>query len=230
MPTIEDAQPTGGSDPGTWIRVANLGTTAGTFELALVQDGDTLAQDSVRVDAGTSANVTLEALPDPGPAHVELTSPAIDGAINWTMNVPDLRPDVRVLHTRMDPVSPDAGETVEIQATIANEGGSAVDLRPDLFIDGVLHTVTEEGITIAAGAVDSVTFEWTAEDGDHTVAVSADPQDRIQDRDASDDARGTELEIQGGSTTGSLDVPFPALSVVVTLLGALAWLRRGRRA
>jgi hypothetical protein len=228
MPTIEDARPTGGSSPHTWVEVSNLGSTAGSFELALVQDGETLTIETVRVDGRSTENVTLEALPDPGPAQVQLTAPATDAQLNWTMDVPDLQPDIRVLHARLDPVSPDEGETVDVQATIANEGGSAVDLRPGLFVDGVLHTVSAQTQTVDPGSVTSVSFEWTADGGEHTLSVSADPQDRIDDVRASDDALAREVEIQSGSAAGPLTVDLLPLHplAALALIAAAAWLRR----
>jgi hypothetical protein len=229
MPTIEHVEPVGGTSPHTWARVSNLGSTAGTFDLALVQDGETLATDEVHVAGGATTNVTFDALPDPGSAQLELDAQATDASLNWTLEVPDLQPDVRVLHSRLDPVSPDAGETVEVQATIANEGGSAVDLRPGLFVDGVLHTVSAQERTVEPGGVTSLAFEWTAEGGDHTLSVSADPQDTIDDARQSDDAIAKEVEIQSDATSGASNVPFPTGSLTLLTIAGLALLWRGRR-
>ena len=75
----------------------------------------------------------------------------------------------------------------------------------------------------------SLAFEWTAEGGDHTLSVSADPQDTIDDARQSDDAIAKEVEIQSDATSGASNVPFPTGSLTLLTIAGLALLWRGRR-
>jgi len=229
IPTLRGVKPVGGAQPHTWVNVANLGSVDSRFDLTLVQDNETLAETSVRVGGGANESVTLDAIPEPGQATVLLEDRLTNKTMDWQLDAPDLRADLRVISVRPNPASASEGEQVNVQAKIANNGGSPVTIQPGLFVDGVLHTVSSTERTVEPGGVVDVILPWTAKEGDHTLTLDADPQDRIEDGSPGDDAMAREIRV-GGDAPGSALRGVPGLTaawaVALISLAALTGSRR----
>lgn len=228
--TLQDTRVVGGNVPKVTTTLNNLGDQATEVNVSLVQDNQTLVSKTQRLSPGTPSQVDLEATPTAGILELVMEDALTGEITRQNLRVDDLRPDLHVLELRTRPLAPQAGETVQVQASLANDGGSPVTFTPGLYVDGTLHTTTAETQRLAPGSVTQVTFEWEATPGQHTLTVDADPLDQVQDRSDEDDARATEVTVQDASATQGATDAVPGLPVgfILVALLAVVWVRRER--
>ncbi len=229
-PTIQDLRLEPGNTPQAVANVSNLGDQATELNVSLVQGNKSLANTTTRLSPGQASELRLPASPTAGSAELVVEDTVTGEILSRHMRVNDLRPDLHVLELRTRPLAPQAGQTVAVQATLANDGGSPVTVTPGLYVDGTLHTTTAEPQRLAPGAVKQVTFEWDATVGEHTLVVDADPLDEVDDISQEDDAQATEVRVAEASAADDLANKVPGLPIafIMVALVAVAWARRER--
>ncbi|WP_435181869.1 PKD domain-containing protein [Halorussus sp. AFM4] len=168
--------------------VENRGTAARSATLNLTLDGTAVASETVEVPAGESTEVTLS-----GPAPAAGTyRVAVGGTAVGNLTVRETIPaDTSVTDVSLNRSTIEAGQRVEITATVENTGGEpgerAVTLR--LFGDAV----ATKNVTVPAGGTAEVTFvrevnaagNYTVEVGGRTASLgvtSADGDDGLGPR------------------------------------------------
>ena len=116
-------------------------------------------------------------------------------------------PDLIVADLSLSPGQPQAGERVTITATIKNAGTSDADrsFTVLLSIDGEEIETTSVPLGIDRGRSKSITFEWSAEVGTHTIVAEVDrPFDRIDESDETNNALVASLVVPIGTSSSHL--------------------------
>jgi len=94
-----------------------------------------------------------------------------------------MQPDLVVKEIVLAPESPRAGDIVTIKATVANQGASAPESFNVRFkVDNAQIAVVRVPLGLRSGASKIVEAQWTAIEGDHIIAVTADaPFDNVSE-------------------------------------------------
>jgi len=97
------------------------------------------------------------------------------------------RPDLEVTSLTYDPQGPVDGEVVAVSSIIGNRGEAAAGFNVTLFLDDHLNPIGHENITLQGNESVNVTFFWSSSNdvGDHQLIVIADPEDRVNESDES---------------------------------------------
>ncbi len=167
--------------------VENVGGEAGTQELELSLDGTTVDTAEFSLEAGEVGAVTLSAVIDePGEYALEVASDDDSDGTTITVDAP---PTFAVTDLSA-PASSGVGETIEVSATIENEGGLEGTGTVTYAVDGV--DLEQEQVTLAGGESATVAFEYTVpeeqagtdpihqvrtEDDDATVPIPVEPEE-----------------------------------------------------
>ncbi|WP_168169243.1 CARDB domain-containing protein [Thermococcus sp. 5-4] len=192
------------------ITVENVGTRdAGPFNVTLLENG-TEIWDTTVTGLATGESITLNftwtpaqgvynltAMADPGyPNDSVIESNESNNERHVTVTVgPELRADLIVTNIST-PGTIYAGDTVQINATVANDGTySAGPFNVTLTANGtVIDTVLVSGL--GAGSDIGVTFSWTpSTPGTYNLTVIADSSDSVLELDESDNALSTEVRV-----------------------------------
>ena len=147
--------------------VENEGDADGTETVELRVDGEVDATQSVSLDAGESETVTFDrTFQDAGEYEI-----AIANETAGTLTVEEREPEFLLEEAEL---SEEAilveNETVEVMATVTNEGNGEGTYTAELVIDGDVED-TEE-LDLEAGETDTVTFERTFDEaGEYAILV-----------------------------------------------------------
>lgn len=124
-------------------------------------------------------------------------------------------PDLVVSEVGIEPLQPQAGQSVSIEATISNHGSSIAEgpFFVHFFVDGRQVDSLPIIGDIAPGGSKDVLVEWVAVAGAHTLSVEADPHaGRIEE---SDEDNNTETRILNVFLGAEAEAAIGSLKVVV---------------
>jgi subtilase family serine protease len=162
------------------IGVAEVEVRIGETEIPLAYNPDTGLYEGTTTapEAGVylvrAAAVDLTGLRAVRDAPVEIRRPTPDLVVAST--------DVLI-----SPLRPMEDDTIIINATIRNAGGGDADsFDVEFSVDGVVEDVTT--ISIPAGHAETLQFLWAAVYGEHTLTVTVDPDDRVEEIDEANNA------------------------------------------
>jgi len=120
-------------------------------------------------------------------------------------------PDLVVTKMEVSDRKPREGETIDVQATITNEGGA--DAKPTtvaLLLDGdVVDTKDIEAL--AFGNEVSVNFTWKAKAGEHTITIEADHGENVIETSEVNNIKEVKVEVKDPTS-------YLALIVVIVLI------------
>ncbi|NHN61333.1 MULTISPECIES: PKD domain-containing protein [Halorussus] len=185
--------------------VENAGTAARSATLNLTLDGTAVASRTVEVPAGETTEVTLSG-PAPAAGSYDVS---VGGAAVGNLTVKETIPaDTSVTGVALNASTIEAGERVEITATVENAGGEPGERAVTLTMFG--EAVATKNVTVPGGETREVTFvRQVNAAGNYTVEVGS--------RTASLGVTGGE---DGGLGSAAPDVP--GFGVEVTLVALLA--------
>ena len=131
--------------------VTNIGGSEGVYTATLKVNGVETGTRDIVLDAGARQAATFSLVKDiVGTYNIE-----IDG-LTGTLRV--LKPtEFRISNVVIMPSEPSVGETVELQADVANVGDVEGSHTVTLLVDGT--EVERKGITLAPGSMQTVSFE-----------------------------------------------------------------------
>ena len=87
----------------------------------------------------------------------------------FTISLPELRPDFLVQSLELQPQEPKDGEDVTITVMVKNEGEARGEASVEFLVDGVL--VTSEAVRLEPGEEKIITASWKATRGSHSFGV-----------------------------------------------------------
>lgn len=126
-------------------------------------------------------------------------------------------PDLIVSDIEIEPVNPQVGEPVVIEATILNQGNSAVHspFFVHFFVDDREIAIRSIAGTIGSNRSKRVSVEWIAVAGRHDILIEADPpMERVEESNESNnsDSRTIHVDLDPAvqSAIGSISVVVPA--------------------
>ncbi|WP_276253233.1 CARDB domain-containing protein [Halomontanus rarus] len=168
-----DAAPetvTAGQTVAVDAAVTNDGDLEDTQSVALAVENETVATTDVTLAGGAGETITLEWQTDEtdvGERNVTVATG--DDSASATVSVeeasgPEPEPEPATFDVRLDaPDSVDAGEAIDLEATIENVGDEAGDQQLVLLVDGT--SAETRTVALEAGASEAVSFTYaTAED------------------------------------------------------------------
>ncbi|MDH4164481.1 MAG: hypothetical protein OEW15_17605 [Nitrospirota bacterium] len=186
--------------------VRNLGeTAAGGFDIALY-DGDPaaggtmlqtthvsgLAGTEVRpgtlgVTLTTDGKHTLYLALDPGNTVAELSESNNIASVTVTVGGVQTMADLAAGMIQLTPSRPAAGETVQVSASVRNQGMEAANEFTLEIYDGSPEAggtlIYSQNLSLAAGAEGTIATNWTVSAGIHDLYVIADRMNRIVESD-----------------------------------------------
>mgnify|MGYP005847792105 CR=1 FL=1 len=208
-----------GETLGLSMLVSNTGGAAGSYDLSLTVDGETVDERSGTVQPGGETIESLEhTFSDSGDHGVRIGSETLEVVVTEPASV-------LVREVAADPAAVAAGESVRVTATVANDAGIPAGSDVDFLVDG--EVVGTETVRLDANAETTVERDVRidGEVGADSVTVSvAGPVD---------DASAT-VEVDGegiiaGTTDGAVPGFGPIAALVAVLTAGITLARRGRR-
>ena len=135
--------------------VENVGGEAGTQELELSLDGTTVDTAEVSLEAGEVGSVTLSTVIDePGEYDLEVASDDDSDGTTITVDAPA----ILAVTDLSAPGSAQVGETLEVSATIENEGDLEGTGTVTYSVDG--SVIDETSVTLASGESATISFTY----------------------------------------------------------------------
>jgi archaellum component FlaG (FlaF/FlaG flagellin family) len=155
-----------GDEVEVTARVANTGTGAGTYEAELTVDGAPQGDRQVSIEPGEAATVRFTVTAGPAGVHEVTLGPAT-AALTVTA-IPDFQ--LRGLRLAAAPTEILAGDRLEYQLDVVNEGDAAGTYAAQLTVDGVVRA--RQDVTLEPGGATTVPLPIEAgAPGQHLVAV-----------------------------------------------------------
>ena len=194
------------------VLVSNTGGTAGSYDLSLTVDAESVAERSGSVEPDAETVERFEhAFTEPGEYEVRI------GGETLSVAVTDPAP-VLVRDVATDPVAVTAGETVRAIATVANDAGIPAGADVEFRVDGAV--VGTERVTLDANAETTVERDLRIDAGAGSGPVTVSVIGPV-------DEASTTVEVTGGGITGGAVPGFgPAVGVVALLSVGTALARR----
>jgi len=228
---LSDDEITEGDSVEVEATVENVGDADGTFEAELHVDGDTVDTQEVDVDAGDSEDVEFtRTFDDAGEYDI-----AVSDEDAGTLKVSEPA-DFEVTDASLSDSTITEGESVEVTATVENNGGRAGVFDIELRVDGETEAEKEDVVVSPVGSK-QVTFEWTPpgpgeydidvnDEDAGTLVVEQSAELAIEDADLSDDeiAEGGSAEVTAeveneGDREGEFEIRLEADGATVDTTG-----------
>ncbi|WP_290814197.1 CARDB domain-containing protein [Halovivax sp.] len=159
-------------EPGEFVEVsatvANDDDEERTYSAELEVDGDVEAERNVTVDANATETVRFVlSFDDPGEYEI-----GVSGTEAGTLTVEEAEPDLVVEDASLsEGPTIERNGTVEVSATVANEGDAEGTETAELEVDGEVEDA--RNVTVGANETETVTFERSFDDpGEYELAVS----------------------------------------------------------
>lgn len=206
--SADPSSPVEGDEVTIQAEVENAGPhDAGSFDVSFVVNGTTVGTPTVQPLASGS-KVTVEATwtAEPGQHPVTVTADAT-GAIDevhddnnanddLTLDVAPTDPDLVVANIITQPLAPQPGDEVNIQATIQNAGDEAADASTaKLTINGSVITPDATVETLDPGEQAAALWTWNASAGVHELEAEADLADDVPESDEDNNVRNRTLTV-----------------------------------
>jgi len=195
-----------GETLGVEVAVENTGETEGTETVELLVNGTTRDTDEVTLGGGDSSTLALEwetAEDEAGGVLVEANGTGDRTTREVTVGPPPMDAAFEIgIESATSPVQ--AGETLEVDATVENIGETADNGTIELVANGKVQDTGTVNLSAAddPGDTDTVTFEWTTTEDD--------AGDRIVQVDTADEGKGLAdtriVRIEEPPTDGNLEV------------------------
>lgn len=206
--SAEPDSPAEGDEVTLEAEVENDGPhDASSFDVSFVVNGTTVGTPTVQ-PLGSGSKVTVEATwtAKPGQHPVTVTADAAgtvdevheDNNANddLTLDVAPTDPDLIVANIITQPIAPEPGDEVNIQATIENAGDEAADASSaKLTIDGSVITPDATVETLDPGEQAAALWTWNASAGVHELEAEADVADDVAESDEDNNVRNRTLTV-----------------------------------
>ncbi len=153
------------------------------------------------IGPGQQRQVIWEIDPDVGIHEITVTADADNDVMPATENLTmstslAVGPDLRVEDVQIDPQDPVGDDEVRFEATVENQGSPIdVNITVGLFQD---ETLLDDTLidTLAQEGTQTVTLgPWTAQAGNHTFTITADPDQAISEADDANNDETVTLEV-----------------------------------
>jgi uncharacterized repeat protein (TIGR01451 family) len=195
-----------------------------------VKPAGTPVTTTTAADGRFTANLTAPS----ASGRYELESSASSGSVkgNDTKTLTVVLADILITELAFSSASPKEGDTVQLTATIRNNGtDSAEKVEVAFYSDNTkLQTKTVE--PLGAGNVTQVSVGWKAVKGNHTMKALADPDNRLAEVTKDNNALTAPLNVRGGDGGGGIDmtvVIIVAVMAVAAVAAAGVWMMRRRK-
>jgi len=191
------------------VRVDNVGDADGEYTATLTADGETVDSQTLSINSNWHGTATLAAsFDEPGTYQL-----AVGGQSAGTLTVAGV-PDLDVANATVEQTEVSPGETVDVTATVVNEGSAEGSANISLVVAG--DRVSASSVTVPAGSSQTVTFEHTFETaGERLVAVGGETAGTVTVAGETDSSGSSDGDDSGG------DGGMPGFGPVVALLGLL---------
>jgi uncharacterized membrane protein len=111
-------------------------------------------------------------------------------------------PDLIIDSITFSDSGPTDGETIQISATVRNQGGyGASYFKVGFFVDGISKENKTTSVPNSSSA--TLQFSWTAASGSHTVRFTADTEDVITESDESNNQKESSISVSSQSSGSS---------------------------
>ena len=207
-----------GGDPNPWDTVVyDLYAGPSADALSLVSsDIGTTAYDLSGLAGGATYYWQIVARDDTG---AETTGPV------WHFTTLGESPDLEISQVSYEPTADIvAGQSVNLSATILNSGsGPVVDTFRVIFaIDGATVESNTVSPVIAAGASQTVSVAWIAIKGNHTLTVTADSLDTVDESHEENNTLTASLPEVTDTTPPTLSAQSPAGGAMLQALESIS--------
>ncbi|WP_254864727.1 CARDB domain-containing protein [Halovivax gelatinilyticus] len=153
--------------------VQNTGDASGTTTLEFTRDGEVIHTETVSLDAGEDKSVTVSDAPGAGTYDYAVNGESI-ATVTFEDDTEPPEPEPAKFVTGNAFVSDtevETGESIDVTATIVNEGGEAGTHTAELFVDG--EAVDSTTISLGPGEEETVSFTHTFDDeGEYEIAIN----------------------------------------------------------
>jgi PKD repeat protein len=130
------------------------------------------------------------------------------------------QPDLTIAVLSMTPASPDAGDTVQVTVTVANNGtGNADQTLLDIIMNNtVIASVMLPAIEAGGQVERTQAINVTA--GTHTLKADVDPNDDIHEQNEGNNQKTMQFSVPGKDGGGSNEPPWLIIGAAIAIIGA----------
>jgi len=202
--------------------VTNTGDREGSFEVPFAIDGETEATRTVTVDGGDSATVSYSRQFDSSGTY------AIDVGGETAGEVEVAAPaSFAVQSAQLSSDTVPVGESVDVTATVVNDGSAAGSFEAELVVDG--DTVETQSVEVDGDSAQEVTFSRSFDDsGERAISVNDAAAGTLTVQDDGGGAGPPTVQVRDAGLidtrvdTGQMQTPQPDLWVTFENTGGTA--------